>query len=147
MSNWTENFSEVYNLLAHIPAYSETVAVTSGWLNLEIYQRVIVLISVGDLAGAATFDCAITQDDTGTGGNAKALVPVKASTQLTAADDDVANIIELRTEELDVDGGFNWILVTCTPAVAAVEFSVMVFGLVASYAPVAVANWNEIVVA
>ena len=144
MTTFTANFTEEFNLLAHIPADSETTAVTSGWLNMETYQRLVVMISVGDVAGAGTFDAAITQDDVGDGTNAKAIAG-KASTQLTAADDDLANCIELRTEELDVDGGFHYVLVTLTPAVAAVEFAAFVLGHVASYEPVAVTNWNEIV--
>ena len=141
---YTERFSEVHQVLAHVPADSETAEVNSGYVNVANFHRVAVLISVGDLAATATFDVDIEQATTTAGANAKAITG-KSITQLTATDDDVVLIMELRTEELDVTNGFDCINVECTPATAAVEFAVIVLGCVPRFAPVSTTAVQEIV--
>ena len=53
--------------------------------------------------------------------------------------------IELQTEELDVDGAFDCIMLRLTVAEAAVECSAWIFGLSPRYPPVPTTNWEEIV--
>ena len=143
---YTERLSEVHEVLAHIPADSETVEINSGRLLLERYHRAAVLISVGDMAGGATFDVDVEQANQAAGGTLK-VIAGKSTTQLTQAggDGDQVLIIEIRSEELDVTGGFEYINVECTPAVAAVEFAVFVLGTVSRYNPVPTTNVAEIV--
>lgn len=139
---YTARFSECHELMAHMPADSETVEVNSGWLSMANKHRAVVLISVGDVAGAGTFDVDIEQANTAAGGTPLTL---KSTTQLVAADDDVAICIEIRSEELTVSSGYAWIQVEVTPAVAAVEFSVMVLGVTERFKPVSVTAWEEVV--
>lgn len=143
---YTERFSEVNEVLGHIPADSETTAVTSGWLLMETNHRAVAIISVGDMVATATLDATLTQASDALGGGAKAITG-KAITQLTQAggDGDQILMIELRAEELDVSGGFEYILLTITPAVAAVEFAAIVLGTVTRYMPVSTTNVAEIV--
>jgi hypothetical protein len=141
---YTAQFTECHELLAHIPADSETTEINTGWILMENVHRAVILISVGDLAGSATFDVDIEQASDSSGTGVKAITG-KSITQLTATDDDVALAIELRAEELDVAGGFEYIRVECTPAVAAVEFAVLVLGVVQRYRPVGVTAWQEVV--
>lgn len=143
---YTERFSEVNELLAHIPADSETTAVTSGWVLMETNHRAVVIISIGDMVATATLDAALTQASDALGTGAKAIAG-KSITQLTQAGGDGNQVvmIELRAEELDVSGGFEYILLTITPAVAAVEFAAFILGTVVRYMPVSTTNVAEIV--
>lgn len=144
MASYTERFTEGYELLAHIPADSETVEQNTAFLDCSNFHRVFVLISVGDIAGAGTFDVDVEQAQDSAGTGVKNITG-KSIAQLVAADDDVALAIELRMEELDVDNDFNFIRVELTPAVGAVEFAVFVFGFVHRFAPPATTPWEEIV--
>ena len=143
---YTERFSEANEVLAHIPADSETVAVTSGWVLMENQHRALALISVGDMVATATLNATLTQASDAVGTGAKAITG-KAITQLTQAGGDGNQVvmIELRSEELDVSGGFEYILLTITPAVAAVEFSAFLLGTEPRYKPVPTTNVEEIV--
>jgi hypothetical protein len=144
--SYTERFSERNEVLAHIPPDSETTAVTSGWLLMENNHRAVSLILVGDMVATSTLDATLTQASDALGTGAKAITG-KAITQLTAAggDGDQVVMIELRSEELDVTGGFEYILLTITPAVAAVEFGALVLGTEPRFKPVATTNVAEII--
>ena len=144
---YTEDFSEVHELLAHIPADSATTEQNSGYVSLENHPRAVVVVSVGDLATNATFDIDIEQAQDTAGTGAKALAG-KSTTQLTEAgtDSNKVVIIEIRTEELDVTNGFKCINVEVTPATAAAEFAVLIFGVGGPrYAPVGVTGIEEII--
>ena len=146
MSTFTENFSEVCQVLAHVPADSETTVIDSGNVLVENFRRVVCLISVGDMATNATFDVDLEQASTTAAGTRKAITG-KSTTQLTQAggDGNQVLIIELRTEELDVNGGFKYVNLELTPATAAVEFSALILGFVPRYAPVSTTAVEEIV--
>lgn len=143
---YTERFSEANEVLVHIPADSETTAVTSGWLLMENNHRALALISVGDMVATSTLNATLTQAQDALGTGAKAITG-KAITQLTQAGGDSNKVvmIELKSEELDVANGFEYILLTITPAVAAVEFAAFVLGTEPRYMPVPTTNVEEIV--
>jgi flagellin-like hook-associated protein FlgL len=142
----TERFSEIAEILAHIPADSETAEVNTGWIFAGNHHRFAVLTSLGDMVATATFDIDVEQAQDSSGTGAKN-VTSKSITQLTQAggDGDQVTIIELKGTELDVSGGFDYIQVEVTPAVAAVEFAVFLLGLVPRFAPVSTTNVEEIV--
>lgn len=144
--SYTERFSEYAEVLAHVPADSETAEINTGALNMEGFNRAVVLISVGAMVATATFDVDVEQATDAALADLKPIVG-KSTTQLTAAggDGDQVLIIELETSELDVDGGFSFIQVEFTPATAAVEFSALVLGIVPRFKPVSVANVQEVV--
>jgi len=106
------------------------------------------LLLVGDMAQGSTLDCAIWQSTDNAGAATKVIVG-KAITQLSAAlgdGDDVVGI-ELRTEELDVDGGFSFISVVVTVAGGNVEVAAAGLAGASNYVPVPTTNWTEIVIA
>lgn len=137
-----EKFQEVAALLAHIPADSETAEVNTGWLEVGLYFEIVVLISVGDIAAGATFDVDIEDADDSAGNDVDTILSM---TQLTATDDDKAILITIDPQADLTDDNKRYIRVECTPAVGAVEFSVMVLGYRPRYAPVATTNWAQIV--
>lgn len=142
----TAMFSEYAEVLAHIPADSETTEANTGWVSASGHHRFAILVSVGDMQAGATFNIDIEQDTDGTGGNAKNITG-KSTTELTqaAGDGDQVLIINLRSAELDVANGFDYFQVEVTPASAAVEFAVIVLGVEPRYAPVSTTNVEEVV--
>lgn len=142
----TERFSEIAYPLAHEPADSQTVEQNTAWIFAGNYHRFAILVSLGDMVTNATFDVQIEQAQD-SGGTGVKDVAGKGLTQLTQASGDGNGlfIIELKTDELDVNGGFEYFRVEMLPAAAAVEFSVIVLGLVPRFAPVPTTNWGEIV--
>lgn len=144
---FTVRFSEVNEVLGHIPADSETAEVNSGWMLMENNHRAVILISVGDMVATATLDGDLEQASDALGTGSKAIGTGKSITQLTQAGGDGNQVVmmELRSEELDVPNGFEYINLEITPAVAAVEFSALILGTEPRYAPVPTTNVAEIV--
>jgi hypothetical protein len=75
------------------------------------------------------------------------IIPGKAITQLTQADHDGndAVCIEVRTEEMDVDGGFAFLGAVMVIAGGTVEATITGFAGCSNYPPVPVTNWTEII--
>ena len=144
---YTNRFTEVHRLAGYLPPQSLGVGVhTYAYYNAANYQRGILLLLVGTMGGGATLDCQIWQATDALGANAK-IVAGKAITQLSAAagDGNDAVAIELRTEELDVNGGFCYVSAIVTVGGAAVNAAVAALAGCANYVPVPVAAWTEIV--
>ena len=143
---YTARFSELNEVLAHLPADSETTEVNTAWVSLANYHRAVILVSVGDMASNATLDIDIEQA-TDSGGTGVTNITGKSITQLTQAGSDSNKIviIEIQSEELDVANDFDHIRVEVTPATAAVEFAVFVLGFIPRFAPVSTTAIDEIV--
>lgn len=147
MANYTERFSEGHYPLVSYNSDSQGIAtVNSAWVSLASYHRAVLVINVGDMVATATLDVSLRQASDGTGTGTKAITG-KAITQLTQAGGDGNQIlvIELQTEELDVDGGFENVGVRHVVAAAAVEMGWTLFGIQPRYAPVPTTNYAEII--
>ena len=150
--SYTERFTEVHSLLTTLHPVSRGIATTdSAWVSVANYHRVILLINVGAMAQGATLDVQIRQATNTAGAGAKGIPTTAAQskliTQLTqAGGDGNQNLaIELRTEELDVNGGFDCISVRDTVGGGAVLLEYELFGIEPRYAPVGVTAWQEVV--
>ena len=147
MPEFTERFSEVWYPLAIENADSYGIAtVNSAYVSLANYHRALLVINVGDMQATATLDVGIQQATNTAGAGVKA-ISGKTITQLTQAGGDGNDLvcIELRTEELDVTGGFDCIRFYVTVAAAAVELSAVLYGGVPRFQPTVTTNWTEIV--
>lgn len=145
--SYTNRVSEVMYPLLYEHADSIGVAVnTSARVSLANYHRAWFFLDVGDMGQAATIDVQLYQATALTGGST-AVITGKAITQLTQAGSDSNKLccIELQTEELDVDGGYEHVYVVLTVAGAACELSWCLFGCEPRFAPTATTNWEEIV--
>jgi hypothetical protein len=148
---YTAQLSEQLYPLAIDYADSQGVGTrNSAWVNLQNYHRAWLVINVGDMAQGATFNCALQQARGSAGTGAKAITSsktagAKAITQLTAAaaDSDSVVCIELQTEELDVDGGFEYVRFQVIIAGAAVEYSAILYGCMTRFKPTPTTNWTE----
>ena len=150
--SYTERFSEVHDLLATLHPVSRGIATTdSAYVSLANYHRAVLCVNVGAMAGGATLGIQIRQATSVAGAGVKGIPTTvgqtKLITQLTQAGGDGNQnlIIELRTEELDVNGGFDCIGIRDVVGGAAVLLSWELYGLEPRYAPVGVANYQEIV--
>ncbi len=150
---YTAQTSELETPLAVLHPVSQGIGVAnSAWVLMENYHRAHLELIVGVMGAGGTVDCQIRQasDAAGTGAKViadKAGTGNKAITQLTQAGGDGNDIvrIELQTEELDVDNGFEYIGVQLTVAGAACLLSYVLYGNEPRYPPIAATNFTEVI--
>jgi len=145
--SYTERFSEThYPLLQECPDSLGPAATASAYVSMANYHRGIFVIHVGDIGQAGTIDAQVYQA-TDTSGTGQKVVTGKAITQLTQAGGDGNQIvaIEIRTEELDVTGGFDCVKILITTGVAASEYGFIFYGVVSRFEPVPVTTWTEVI--
>jgi hypothetical protein len=116
--------------------------VTSGWVALSTFEAIMATVMVGTFGTGHTVDAKLEQA-TDSGGTAAKDVTGKAITQLTEAaspaQDDSQAIIELRSEELDVDNGFTHVRLSVTigdtnsPAANTTDLGAIIHGFAARY--------------
>ena len=139
---YTERFTEAHELLGSINIAAHVGGDSTAWIHMQNYHRAVAIMHVGNSAG--TIDMAIYQatDEHGTGVKA---VTSKSITQLSGTDDNAICAIELRTEELDVVGNFDWIRVSCESSNVSTYYGVQVWGVVDRFAPAGNAALTEVV--
>ena len=144
---YTARFTELNEIIAGLyPANKAIAAHNTAWTSMANHQRAIYLVRVGALASAATLDFKLQQATAAAGTGAKD-ISGKSVTQLTQAGGDGSETvaIELRTEELDVDGGFDYIRGVLTIAGNTVYCEVIPIKFAANYPPVSTSAVAEIV--
>ena len=144
--SYTARLSELlYPLAFHVPLTRDAVN-DSAWVSLSNYHRAWLVINVGAMEQGATLDVSIRQAEDAIGTNAKAITG-KAITQLTQVSGDGNGLvcIELQTEELDVDGGFEYIRFYVTLGVAGAIYAATLYGCSSRFKPVPTTNWTEVV--
>ena len=147
---YTQRFTENYQLAGfRIPmtgTAGQTWDIAGSYVSMANHQRAVFLLGTGAMGAGATLDFQVWQATSAAGANAK-IVGGKAITQLSQAAGDASDAvaIELRTEELDVDGGFSFINGTFTIGTDTVTFTGMLLLGGTNQAPVPVSAWTEIV--
>jgi len=144
---YTHRFTEVYELFgASTAVFAPGAHATMAYRPMGNHQRGVAIFVVGEIGGGGTVDIQLWQAQDALGTNAK-VIAGKAITQLTQAGGDSFSVvaIELRTEEMDVDGGFSYLGGILTVGVANVEMTLIGLGGCSNYVPVATTNWAEIV--
>lgn len=144
---YTARFTEQVAFLDRMDPDSFPAAeYNSGYNLLQQYHRAVVILMVGDMGTGATVDMDIEQatDTSGTGAKA---ISGKSITQLTQAgsDSNKVVVVEIRTEELDVDGGFDCINAEVTVGTEAVELALLILGTEPRYPPVPTTTLEEVV--
>jgi len=137
-------FTERYELLDVIHPESSSTVLVGSWVDASEAQDGFMLVTVGLIAASGTVNATLTQDDVGDGTNAKAITG-KSITALADSDDDVTIIIKWRAEELDVDNGFIYLLMTITPATSAALVSGHLYGGSNRYNAVVTTPYEEVV--
>lgn len=110
--------------------------VTTGWIDMGQFEKLMAIIMAGVLGASATLDAKFQQATDGSGTGAKDIAG-KSITQLTKAgsDDNKQAIINLTGEELDVTNAFTHVRLSMTIGVAASQAAALVQGFNARYAP------------
>ena len=144
--NWKA--SDDVTLLGGLDPVSQGAGtVLSGYVDASKFNRYLIVLRVGLMATNATLDAKLRQATDGLGTGVKDITG-KAITQLTDAgtDDNKQVLINLRREQLDINNGFAYFVLSVTAAVAASLISASIFGLDARYAPgTHVATVDEVV--
>ena len=110
---------------------------TTGWIDMSVHPQILAIVFAGALGANATIDAKLQQATTAGGAGAKD-VPGKAITQLTQAGVDRSNKqaqINLRAEELDMNGGFGFVRLSLTVATATSDAGAVVLASGARYGP------------
>src|SRR5512139_1476976 len=149
MADFTERFTETACLLYNLApiSVSNGAEVFTSYVSLANYHRAAIIIHTGVMSSGSTLDAVVHEATDTSGTGAQHLGTSKAITQLTQAGSDSNKdvIIEVRTEELDVDDGYDCIALGYTVGTAATLLSIEIYGLVPRFAPVATTAWDEIV--
>jgi len=144
MADYTARVSEnVYPLAIHYADGRGAGNHDSAWVSLQNYHRAWLVANIGDQEAAATFDVTLreAQDAAGTGA---ANISGKSITALTGDGSDLV-CIELQTEELNVDAGYEHVQFRVTITGGAVIYSAILYGLFSRFKPVPTTNWTEVV--
>ena len=145
---YTQRFTEVHLLGDWTQPMTGVAGQTwqTDWESMAIHQRAVYMLFVGAMAAGATITYRVDQATDAAGANQKAIAG-KAITQLTQAGGDATSavIIEVRSEELDVDGGFTFVSGISLIGVNDVTFMQLPLFGASNYVPVPTAGWTEIV--
>lgn len=138
---YTELFSEGACILAHIHPASYAQETNTGYFSLANYHRCVIIGNMGVLGGDVDVDIEQATDTAGTGESQFDA----GSKDVTwhNADDNTLKVIEIRTEEMDVDGGYDCLNVETTPGGASI-YDVLVIGFEPRYLPVPTTALDEI---
>lgn len=117
------------------PASQAAGTANSGWVLMSQFQKLLALVQVGVFGASATVDAKLQQATSSGGAGAKDITG-KALTQLLAAGgNNVQAEINLDAQELDVNGGFEYVQLSITVGTAATVIGGALIGFGARLAP------------
>jgi hypothetical protein len=148
---YTNRFTEVHELPANAwrfspGTYAQGVYSFDVWANMANRQRATFILGFGIPDVGATMDVVLWQAKDENGTDAKPITG-KALTQLSEAAGDINDwaVIELRTEELDVNNRYTHISPYVTIEGAACGMCALLLLGASNWSAVPVNNWTEIV--
>jgi len=118
------------------PVSQAAGTVTTGWVSMATFSRILAILQVGALGASATVDAKLQQAVDSSGTSAKD-ISGKSITQLTKAgtDDNKQVMVNCEAAELDVANSFNYVRLSVTVATAACLINALVIGFDARYQP------------
>ena len=134
--------SELTAVLAEVQPISQGAGtVTTSWINISQFYSLLAIISTGIMGASGTVDAKLQQATSAAGAGAKD-VTGKAITQLqqAASGSNVHALINLRGQELDTNGGFNYVRLSITVGTAASLIAAKLLGLNPVYMPASANN-------
>jgi hypothetical protein len=130
--------SEAISPVAHINPQSATAGTyTSGWVDMDIWAKVLAVVNVGTISSNGTVAFKLEQATSSGGAGAKDITG-KAIVGLTQTPTDNSNSIaeiNCRADELDIANSFRFLRINVVTATAASLLSGTVFGLDCKYGP------------
>lgn len=131
---YTERFSEAHDLIDSIFPVSTSTQVNGAWVDVKDFHRIVAKLKVGAIAATGTLVFQIQQATSAAGAGAKAL---KAAPSIGDTADNRDIWLEVKAEELDVDGGFRFVRIEAIAATAASIISAELLGVKGRYSPAA----------
>lgn len=119
------------------PDVLTAAAHTSDYVSAADFESLMAVVFAGTLGSSATFDAKLVQA-TDSGGTGSKDISGKSITQLTQAGTDESDsqaIINVRSEELDLDNGFSHVALVITVATASCDGGGVILGLNPRYSP------------
>lgn len=143
---YTERFTEYTECLATLYVLGDAANTTqdTGNVLLENFHRAVVIIHPMDVNDALDVD--VEQATTSAAGT-RATLDSNSKDITVAIADTKPSVIEIRTEELDVDGGYKYLNVEVTTANTGGggnDYLVEIWGLVPRYKPVSITNLDSV---
>lgn len=144
--NPNEKMNEKVAILATLdPASVAASTVVTAWVSVANFNSISALIQTGVLGASATIDAKLRQatDNAGTGAKD---VTGKVITQIVAASgNNVQASIESRVDDLDINGGFNFVALSVTVGTAASMLSALLLGSNPRFQPASIFNKTTVV--
>lgn len=117
------------------PSNQAAGTANSGWISMAKFQKLLAIVQTGTLGASATVDAKIQQATDSSGTGAKD-VSNKSITQIVKASGDNKQAeINLDAQDLDVEGGFDYVQLSVTVGTAASETAALVLGFNPRFAP------------
>ena len=131
------------------PDVLTATAFTSDYVSMADYGQALGIVMAGTMVSTSTIDAKLLQATDSSGTAAKDITG-KAITQLTEAgtDSDKQALINVRSDELDVDNGFTHVALWIDVNTASTDGAGLLLGLDPSYGPASdndLASVDEIV--
>lgn len=127
------------------PDAHSAAATSTGWIDAGGFHNFMAVLQTGIMEAGATLNAKLEQATNGSGGSAKditgkAIVEIDEASASPPDTNDKQHVINLKQEELDVEGGFTHFRLTTTLVSTASpdltsDFSAIVFGLNPRYLP------------
>ena len=131
-------------LVGSIPADLHLGTYYTPWISMAERERLLIILSVGDITATGTVDLQIVQAQDSAGTGAKAIAG-KAITQLTQAGGDGNDevCINLGAAELDAAQNFCWVRARLDVLTASANACLIVLAGALRYLPPSKARWTE----
>ncbi|WP_455275127.1 hypothetical protein [Ralstonia thomasii] len=117
------------------PSSQAVGALTSGWVSVANFNKLLALIATGVLGAAATVDAKFQQATDAVGTNAKDVSGAAITQIVKATGDNVQAEINLDPQQLDVSNGFAYVQLSVTVGAAASLTAALLLGFTPRFAP------------
>jgi hypothetical protein len=138
--------SELLAILATIDPSSQAAgAATTGWISAAEHHALLAIVQTGVLGTGATVDAKLQQAIDASGTGAKDITGKAIAQIVKASGDNKQALINVKPEELDTLGGFCFVRLSVTVAVAASQTAAQVLGINPRELPAQAANQSAVV--
>ena len=138
--------SELLAILATIDPSSQAAgAATTGWISAAEHHALLAIVQTGVLGTGATVDAKLQQAIDASGTGAKDITGKSIAQIVKASGDNKQALINVKPEDLDTLGGFGFVRLSVTVAVAASQTAAQVLGIKPRELPAQTANQGAVV--
>lgn len=141
----TERVSEQLACLGQVHCISSSTALSTSYVSVANYARLVAVIITGLAAATATFNAKLEQATSSGGAGVKDITGKAIAALDDTTGDNTRHLIDLRADELDLANGFTFVRLTLTPATAAVLIAGLLLGVPAGHLPTSTSGWTSLI--